>query len=237
MNNPENPKILAVVPARGGSKRIPGKNIKLVNGKPLIAYTIEVASKSKYINKLILSTDSDEIIKVCKDYPIEIPFKRPANLATDNALAMDTYEHVILEMRNNFNFDADILVILEPTCPLRTTEDIDNAIKLFLEKKADSVRSMVEASPAEYLKVIDENSKISNYLENVKVLNMQDYKKVYIPQGAVTVVDAKLFLKHKKYYYENTYAHIMPKERSVDVDSEFEFKLAEYLFKKRFIKK
>ena len=118
---------------------------------------------------------------------------------------------------------------------MKTTEDIDNCIRLFLEKKADSVRSMCEMDkPIEWTKKIDGGGLISDNLEPSKYVNRQKLGKLYIPNGAVTVINTKLFLKHKKYYYENSYAYIMSKLRSVDIDSQFDFDLAGFLMKKSF---
>tara|TARA_Y100000310_G_scaffold273723_1_gene289382 strand:- start:6 stop:722 length:717 start_codon:yes stop_codon:yes gene_type:complete len=222
--------ILGIIPARGGSKGLPGKNIKSLNGKPLIAYTIEAANHSEYINKLVLSTDDLEIAQVCSNQGVEIPFMRPAELATDTALAIDTYIYTFNRLKNEFDYQADIIVILQPTSPLRTTEDIDNAIKIFLDKQADSVISVCELEhPIERARIIDENGKIGNYNKGeVVVKNRADYRKVFSPNGTVSVVSPKLILE-KKFYSKNTYSYIMPRERSIDIDNQFDFDIAEFL--------
>ena len=135
--------ILAIIPARGGSKGLPGKNIKPFLGKPLLAYTIEEAKRSKYITKIVLSTDDTAIAQVGKKYGAEIPFLRPSELATDTSLAPDAYIYTIERLKNEQGYAPEIVVILQPTSPLRTVDDIDAAISLYLEKNADSVISVV----------------------------------------------------------------------------------------------
>jgi CMP-N,N'-diacetyllegionaminic acid synthase len=228
-----NLKILAIIPARGGSKGLPGKNIRILNGKPLIAYSIEEAKKSKYIDRVILSTDSQEIIDACKPYDIEVPFIRPIELATDNALAVDNYEYTLNRMKDEFNYDADVLVVLQPTSPLRTVEDIDKAIEIYINKKGDSVVSVCELPhPIERVRKLTEDGKIRNYSDKKIVLkNRQDYEKLFVPNGVVFVLNVDLFLKHKTYYFDNTYAYIMSKKQSIDVDDILDFSLIELIIK------
>lgn len=226
--------ILAIIPARGGSKGLPGKNIKLLNGKPLIGYTIEEAKKSKYITRLILSTDCVEIAKVGLQFGIENPFMRPLELATDTSLAIDNYEYTLKRMKEEFGFSADVLVVLQPTSPLRTVEDIDNAIDIFLEKNADSVIGICETHhPINWTRRLDEKGRIRNYLTEEIGYNRQESKVLYVPNGAVFVFNTNLLLEHKKYYFENTYPYIMSKEKSLDIDDQFDFDLVEIIMKKR----
>lgn len=235
MNTEKKLNILAIVPARGGSKGLPGKNIKMLNGKPMIHYTIEEAQKSKYINRLILSTDSKEIANVCRPTGIEIPFMRPPELATDTALAIDNYEYTLKKMKEEFGFTADVLVVLQPTSPLRTVEDIDNAIAMYIDRKADSVIGLCETPhPINWTRRVDSEGKISDYLkERISHANRQELEVLYIPNGVIFVLNVNLFLAHKIYYFNNTYAYIMPKERSVDIDDQLDFDLAELILKKR----
>lgn len=140
--------MIAIIPARGGSKGLPGKNIKEMCGKPLIAYTIEVALKSKSIDHVILSTDDEEIATVAKKYGAEVPFMRPAELASDTAMAVDNYIYTIGRLEKEWNTKIDSFVVLQPTSPLRIAEDVDGAVELFNTRKADSVVTYVkEAHP------------------------------------------------------------------------------------------
>jgi CMP-N,N'-diacetyllegionaminic acid synthase len=228
-------KILAIVPARGGSKGLPKKNILPLNGIPLIGITINAAKKSKFIDRLILSTDCPEIAQVASQFNIENPFMRPPELATDTAFAPDNYEYTIKRMKDEFNYAADIVVILQPTSPMRTVNDIDTAIQLFLDKKADSVVSVCEPEhPVERMRKITDKGTLKNYLgDSVVLKNRQSYEKVYVPNGVVFVLDVQKFLQDKTYYWENTYPYLMSRENSTDIDHKIDFELATLLLKKR----
>ena len=222
--------MIAIVPARGGSKGLPGKNIKNLLGKPMIAYTIEEALKSKYITEVIISTDCNEIEKVAIKYGAKSPFLRPEYLASDSAKAIDNYIYTIDRLNKEFAYDIKDFVLLQPTSPLRTVEDIDKSIELFKDKNADSVVSYTEEHhPIEWHKYITEDGKFENIFEE-KLLNRQEIKKSYFPNGAVFVFDYRL-IKQGKYYSDNSYAYIMPRNRSVDVDTIEDFKYIEFLMK------
>lgn len=222
--------MIAIVPARGGSKGLPGKNIKDLLGKPMIAYTIEEALKSKYITEVIISTDCTEIEKVALEYGAKSYFLRPEELASDTAKAIDNYIFTIDRLNNEFGYEIENFVVLQPTSPLRTVEDIDGAIELFNNKNADSVVSYTEEHhPIEWHKYITEDGKFENIFEE-KLLNRQEIKKSYFPNGAVFVFDYEL-IKQGKYYSDNSYAYIMSRFRSVDVDTIEDFKYIEFLMR------
>jgi len=233
--NKLNLNILAIIPARGGSKGLPGKNIKLLLGKPLLAYAVEEAKKSKYITKIVLSTDDAAIAQVGKKYGAEIPFLRPPELATDTSLAPDTYIYTIERLKKEQGYAPEIVVILQPTSPLRTKDDIDNAIDLYLARKADSIISVVEFEhPIERARILTEDGRLENYQEG-KIIpkNRADYRKAYSPNGAIYVLMPSLLVREKTYYFTNTYAYIMPKERSIDIDTQVDFDIAEFLMSKK----
>lgn len=224
--------MIAIVPARGGSKGLPGKNIKDLLGKPMIVYTIEEALKSKYITEVIISTDCKEIEAVAIKYGAKSPFLRPEYLASDSAKAIDNYIYTIDRLNKEFAYDIKDFVLLQPTSPLRTVEDIDKSIELFKDKNADSVVSYTEEHhPIEWHKYITEDGKFENIFEE-KLLNRQEIKKSYFPNGAVFVFDYKL-IKQAKYYSDNSYAYIMPRNRSVDVDTLEDFRYIEFLLQER----
>ena len=229
--------MLAIIPARGGSKGLPGKNIKQLCGKSLIAYTIEAAQGAKSIDRLILSTDDEEIADVARKLGVEIPFMRPAELAQDTSLAIDNYIYTIERLNTEFNNNYEEFIVLLPTSPLRTAEDIDNAIELFYRKKADSIISCVEMSnPPLWAKKINKNGRIKSYFSiNIDILNKnrQVLEPAYMPNGSIFIFKYLLLKKKYTYYSEETYAYIMPKERSVDIDSLFDFNYAEYLMSRR----
>ena len=224
--------MIAIVPARGGSKGLPGKNIKDLLGKPMIAYTIEEARKSQYISEVIISTDSKEIEDVAIKYGATSYFLRPEYLATDSAKAIDNYIYTIERLNGYFGYDIKNFVVLQPTSPLRTVEDIDGAIKLFMDKNADSVISYTEEyHPIEWHKYITKDGRFENIFEE-KLLNRQEIKKSYFPNGAIFVFNYNL-IKQKKYYSDNSYAYIMPRNRSVDVDTLEDFRYIEFLLQEK----
>lgn len=229
--------MLAIIPARGGSKSVPGKNVKLLCGKPLIVYTIEAAMAAKSIDQIVLSTDDPEIAEVAGKYGVRIPFMRPKELAQNNSLALDNYIYTIERLNTEFNNNYKEFIVLLPTSPLRIAEDIDNAVELFYKNNADSVISCVEMShPPHWAKKIDKNGKIKNYFNiHIKIdnKNRQEFEPAYIPNGAIFIFRYSLLKEKHTYYSEDTYAYIMPKERSVDIDSLFDFNYIEYLIGKR----
>jgi CMP-N,N'-diacetyllegionaminic acid synthase len=227
--------MLAVIPARGGSKGIPDKNIKSLCGKPLIYYTIEAALAAKTIDRIILSTDDPGIAQAACQYGIESPFMRPKELAQDNSLAIDTYIYTIDRLNAEFDGQYEEFVVLLPTSPLRTARDIENAIELFYDKNADSVISCVALHhPLEWIFRVGSNGAISRNkkFDEKMIKNRQEAETVYVPNGAVNVLKNSLLKEKRSYYFDNTYAYIMSRERSVDIDSMADFDYAEYLMRK-----
>lgn len=223
--------MIAIIPARGGSKGLKGKNTKLLLGKPLIAYTIEAALKSKYITEVIVSTDDKEIYDTAIKYGAKKTFLRPIELAQDDSLAIDTYLYTINKLKTEFGYNIQNFIVLQPTSPLRQSTDIDNAIALFMEKQADSVISYTEEHhPISWHKYIDENGQFENiFPETLK--NRQDNRPSYFPNGAIFVFNCSL-INNKKYYSENSYSYLMTRENSIDIDTIQDFEYAEYLMRK-----
>lgn len=226
--------MLAIIPARGGSKGIPGKNIKLLCGKPLIVYTIEAAITAKSVERITLSTDDPEIAKIASNYGIEIPFMRPEHLAKDDSLAIDNYIYTIDHLNACNPTQYDEFIVLQPTSPFRTAADIDNAIELFHEKNADSVISVCEAShPPLWAKKIDPSGALKNYFNiNIGNKNRQELEKAYMPNGAIFILKLSLLKFFHSFYSDRTYAHVMPPENSVDIDTDIDFEFAEFLMRK-----
>lgn len=226
--------LLALIPARGGSKGLPGKNIRPLLGKPLIAYTIEAALGAKEIDRLVLSTDDEEIASVSKCYGAEIPFMRPFELAQDNSLIIDTYIYTIERLSREAGKNIESFVVLLPTCPLRNGSDIDKAVQLFREKDADSVISYYPAPhPVQWYRYIDGQGVLRSFFESGDILsNRQDEKKAYLPNGAIYVFRLSMLKNQRVYYTDKSYPYIMPVEKSVDIDTLHDFNLAEYLLSK-----
>lgn len=221
--------MIAIIPARGGSKGLPGKNVKDLNGKPLIAYTIEAALKAKSITSVIVSTDDLEIAEVSKKCGAQVPFMRPSYLATDDSKAIDAYLFTIDELIKGGVTEIDEICILLPTCPLRSSTDIDDAINLFKFNNADSVISYTkEAHPITWHQYIENDGKLNPIFEALQIDNRQAYRPSYYPNGAIYIFKSFL-LRNNKYYSDNSYAYIMPRERSVDIDTFEDFEYAKYL--------
>lgn len=223
-------KIIAIIPARGGSKEIPRKNIKPLVRKPLIAHTIEAALESKYLDMVIVSTEDEEIAKISKKYGAEVK-KRSKKLSTDTAKIID----VVLDLLNTLKtekYQPEIIVLLQPTSPLRTVDDIDRAIETFLKNKCGSVISVCETEQSPYwdLKV---RKKYLKPLLSWKYFKMrrQDLDKVYTLNGAIYVTTTERLVKYKSFYGKKILPYIMPKERSVDIDSELDFGIVNLMLK------
>lgn len=224
--------MIAIIPARGGSKGLPGKNIRLLNGKPLIAYAVEEGLKAKHIDHVIVSTDDEEIARIAVEYGAELPFMRPAELATDTALAVDNYIYTINRLEKEGGKPIDSFVVLQPTSPLRIADDIDGAVELFEQKTADSVVSYCrEAHPVSWHKFLDEEGRFVNIFED-NLKNRQDNRVSYYPNGAVYVFRTSI-IRQRKYFTSKSYAYIMPRIRSVDIDFVEDFEYAEFLLSKR----
>lgn len=224
-------KILAIIPARGGSKGIIDKNIKPLDGKPLIYYSIYEAIESNVIDEVIVNTDSEKIASVSKKYGAKIPFIRPNELATDEASTIDVIEHTLnFYEKKNINFEYFIL--LQPTSPLRTKEDITNSFEILKQKKAKSIISVCEAEHSPLLmNKLDDDLKMKDFLTKENNKRRQDLEKYYRINGAIYISEVDNFLKTKSFYGKDSYAYIMPVNRSIDIDNEIDFKLAEIIMR------
>lgn len=226
--------IIGIIPARGGSKGVPKKNIKLLNGIPLIAYTIKAALNCKILKDVVVTTDDEEIRKISIEYGAQAPFLRPKELATDTALAIPTIKHALLEMEKIKKKKYDFIVMLQPTTPLRTSEDIENALRMLIDKKADGIISVVEVGnwhPMKMKKI--EGEKLVDYekppMENPP---RQILPKVYMVNGAIYATKRDVFVEKETFKGDFCLGYIMPPERSVNIDTEADFVLAEYYLKK-----
>lgn len=211
------PRVLGLITARGGSKGLPGKNIIEVAGLPLIAWSILSAQRSKLIDRLILSSDDQDIIKVAQSYGCEAPFERPAELASDEASSVDVVMHALQTLEDKY----DLLVLLQPTSPLRIVEDIDGCIKLLLETDAPSVVSICQVDKSPYWMYSLSDTGVLRPIikqENCPT-RRQDSPPVYLPNGAVYVVRCKQFCDERRFIYSQTRGYSMPINRSLDIDT------------------
>lgn len=227
-------RILGVIPARGGSKTIPKKNVKPLLGRPLIAYTIVPALKSKLLTRVIVSSDDKEIIKVSKRYGADVPFIRPKELAKDLSLALDVIKHAVLEVENQEGKNYDYVVMLQPTTPLRTTRDIDNALRKLIETGADSVISVVSVGAIHpvRMKRIDGDRLVDYAEESVENMPKELLPPVYIRNGAIYAVKRDILVNTHSFKGDDCRPYVMPEEPSINIDSKMDFLLAETVMRK-----
>ena len=223
-------KILAIIPARGGSKRLPRKNILDLAGKPLMAWSIEAAKGSKYIDRVILSSDDEEIIKVAKEWGCDVPFTRPKELAQDTTRSINVVTHAIKALTESYN---DV-ILLQPTSPLRTSEDIDSAIEQFYAKDASSLIGVceVEHSPL-WSNTLDESMSMDNFLDDkYNNARSQDLPTYYRINGAFYMSRVESVIKNETFFVKKgIYGFLMSQEHSVDIDTKLDFIIAEAVLK------
>ena len=228
--------ILAVIPARGNSKGILKKNIVKILGKPLIYYTIKEAKKSKFITDLILSTDSKEIKIIAKKLGVEVPFLRPKNLSTDFIPSLPVIKHATHFMEKAMGIKYDYILMLQPTSPLRKCKDIDDSINKIINSKCHSITSIVNVggNHPSRMKVI-KKGKLINFVK-MRFEDMrprQKLKKVFIRNGSIYLSTRDTIMKQNTLVGKKNLPYLMPKERSVNIDSHIDLLSAEYYLKKR----
>ncbi|WP_026491183.1 acylneuraminate cytidylyltransferase family protein [Butyrivibrio sp. XPD2002] len=225
-------KNIAIIPARSGSKGLVDKNIKELVGKPLMAYSIEAALKSKYFDTVMVSTDSESYADIARKYGAEVPFLRSERTSSDTASSWDMVEEVLDGYRKREKF-FDTFCLLQPTSPLRNADDIIAAYKLFEKKASFAVVSVCEAehSPL-WCGQLPANKEFINFLNPESEKRRQDAGTFYRLNGAIYIVYIEKFNNDKFLYKEGSYAYIMPQNRSLDIDTDIDFKLAEILMQK-----
>lgn len=232
----EGKKVLAIIPARGGSKGLPDKNIKNLCGKPLIHWTIEKAKLSKYIDKLILSTDSKEIAEISKQANCEVPFIRPEHIAEDKTPMFEVVLHALNFFENSEdNFDIfDIIVLLEPTSPLRENNDIDNMLEILIDNydNYDAIISMGEVNehPTIMKKIID-NYIVSFCEETEMPFRRQDTLPAYFPYGVGYITKVSTFKEEKTFYPKRTTYYLIKRYQNYEIDSIYDFLAIENIMK------
>ena len=225
--------IVGFIFARGGSQRVPGKNIRLLAGKPLIAYAIETAFQSEFIDRVVVSTDDEKIAQVAQDFGAEIPFVRPKELAQDNSPEWLAWQHAIRALKERDNGrKLDIFVSIPPTAPLRAVEDVDSCIHIFLDSDVDVVITIKKASrhPSFNMVSIDENGYTTLVLPPSKAISRrQDAFPVYDATTVAYVANPQFIMGAKSIFDGKIKSVIIPEERAVDIDTELDFQFAEYL--------
>jgi CMP-N,N'-diacetyllegionaminic acid synthase len=227
--------IIGLITARGGSKAIPGKNIKLLAGKPMIAWTIEAALKSDRLSRLILSTDDEEIAQVAREWGAEVPFMRPPELAQDDSPHIATVEHAIHWLAEHENVYPDYIMLLQPTSPLRTAEDIDAAIQIAEFHNATAVTSVCETHDHPYLSMrLSEDGTLAGFVASeIDYLRRQDLPPAYALNGAIRLNRRESLLRDQAFLPQGTYAYIIPPSRSLDIDTPWDFYLADLILKNK----
>lgn len=232
-----NKTFLAIITARGGSKEVPGKNIKPILGKPLIGWTIESALKSKFIDRVIVTTDSEEIRNISVQFGADVPFLRPSSIAGDTAKQEDAIKHAMeyLEQKEKVNFD--FIVILTPTHPLRDEIEIDKVIQSIVNHpNAKSIVTMMEAKVNPMIcNQIPDDLSLKNFLsDDIKLKNRQELPRFFQPSGSTAVIEWDHFLKEGSIFTDETYAFINDSKNGHDINSHLDFQLAEFLMNEKF---
>lgn len=219
--------VLALIPARGGSKGVPGKNIRPAGGKPLIAWTIEAAKCSRYIDRLILSTDDPSIAAVAKQFGCDVPFMRPAELATDQADSMVVVRHALQAIGERYEY----LVLLQPTSPLRIAADIDTAVERCLQSNAQTCLSVCEPDKSPYwMMTMAADGTVQQLFPPEQIpTRRQDAPPIFAANGAVYVAPCDYLAAGGDFITAGTIGYVMPKDRSLDIDTELDLKLADFL--------
>jgi CMP-N,N'-diacetyllegionaminic acid synthase len=225
-------KNIAIIPARSGSKGLKDKNIRLLNGQPLIKYSIDAAISANIFDEVMVSTDSNIYAEIAKNCGASVPFLRSKVNSTDKASSWD----VVLEVLNyyqQYDRNFDTFCLLQPTSPLRKAEDILSAYNIFNKKQAKAVVSVckVEHSPL-WCNVLGENNSLDNFLSADRMKQRQELKQYYRINGAIYIANIKKFLENNNLYMKDCYAYIMNQKRSVDIDTIDDFDYAEYLLQK-----
>ncbi|MFD2170090.1 cytidylyltransferase domain-containing protein [Tumebacillus lipolyticus] len=221
-------RVLAVIPARGGSKGVPRKNIRDLAGKPLLAWSIEAAKRSDHIDRVIVSSEDGEILDVAKAWGADVPFVRPELLARDETPGIDPILHALEQLP-----DYEYVVLLQPTSPLRTAEDIDRCIEQMLRAKAPCCVTVTEPAKSPYwMYTLGADNRIEPLIQAEQVARRQDLPPAYALNGAVYVAETEWLKRSKSFLAAGVVAHIMPGERSLDIDTELDLYLAEAMLKR-----
>ena len=224
--------VLAVVPARGGSRGLPGKNLRRLGGKPLLAHAIECGLACPDIDHLVVSTESADIVAVAREYGADTPFVRPVELASDTAPMLPVLQHAISECERHYRNQVDLLVLLDPTGPLRTPGDIAACIKLARQNGCDAVISGNRAHRSPYFNMVSPYGEFVNLTitppDNIG--RRQDSPAVYDLNTVVWVYTRRALMQEQARIPRKSRLYLVPPERAIDVDSEFDFELLEFVY-------
>lgn len=225
------PKVLALIPARGGSRRLPGKNLLKLCGEPITVWSVKAAQQSKYVDRIVVSTDSDEIAEVARAAGADVPFMRPNYLASDTASSLDVVKHALNEL-NQKGQCYEFIVLLQPTSPLRTSKHIDESFELLQSKDADAIVGVTELDhPIELTNRLPDDLSMKGFFATDSHLRSQEFPKRYRVNGAIYLVRVESLIKENTIFLsDRIYAYKMDREVSVDIDTPYDLKLADALF-------
>ena len=226
--------VLCTICARGGSKGVKNKNIKTINGKPLIAYTIEQAIASKLFEHVVISTDSDAIANIAKEYGAEVFFKRSEEMASDTAGKLDVIKDAFIRSEKHYKKQYDYLIDLDATAPLRSVQDIQDSFKQFLLNNNDNLITAMPGRRSPYFNLVEVDTygkvNLSKKLDS-NILRRQDAPKSYDMNASIYIWKRDVILNENSIFLENTGLYVMPEERSIDIDTELDYKFVEFLMK------
>lgn len=222
---------LAVITARSGSKGLKDKNIRSMNGKPLLAHSIETALRSKIFNKVHVSTDSEDYANIAREYGADVPFLRREELSEDHSDSWDVLRFVV-EQYEKIGKKFETVTLLQTTSPLRTAYDICEAFKVYNTKQADNVFSVCEVKYEPFwCNTISKDGSLNHFISPEEDGRRQDFPRYYALNGAIYIISTELLMKKGNLYGSKSYAYFMPKSRSIDIDDEYDFIMAEILLK------
>ncbi|MCG3683489.1 cytidylyltransferase domain-containing protein [Aliarcobacter butzleri] len=228
--------VLCTICARGGSKGVKNKNIKELNGKPLIAYTIEQAKASGLFEHIVISTDSDDIANIAKQHGAEVFFKRSSEIASDTAGKLDVIKDAFKRSEEHYNKTFDYLIDLDATAPLRIVEDIINSFKQFKQNDNDNLITAMPSRRSPYFNLVEQDKDgkvyLSKKLDN-SIVRRQDAPKSYDMNASIYIWKRDIILNENSIFLEKTGLYVMPEERSIDIDNELDFKFVEFLMKEK----
>jgi len=229
-------KVLCTICARGGSKGVKNKNIKLIQGKPLIAYTIEQAKQSGLFEHIVISTDSDEIATISQQYGAEVFFKRNADMASDNAGKLDVIKDAFKKSEQHYQEKYDYLIDLDATAPLREIKDITESFQQFLDNNNDNLITAMPGRRSPYFNLVEIDSdgqvKLSKTLDK-NIVRRQDVPKSFDMNASIYIWKREVILSESSLFLMNTGLYVMPEERSIDIDNELDYEFVEFIMSKK----
>lgn len=221
--------ILAIIPAKGKSSRLPGKNIKPFAGKPLIAWTIVESRKSRFLDEIIVSTENEEIARIARRCGVKVPFKRPSYLTKRHVSSIDVARHAAAWFENNGKY-FDLIILLQPTSPLRTVRDIDESIKHFFKKETDALISVIRETKSPFwFKIINKNGYLDDLIKDKSKKKFQN-KIICMPNGAIYIFRTDVLFSKRNY---KTTFYLMDNIRSIDIDDRLDFDIAQWIMQER----